>query len=508
VVILSFKLLPSYFRLLPLFSNYCVHTSNYCSLQDIFCQKAGICYICTPLKKGGFGMWRSPVAHLYGVQGVAGSNPVIPTKPRPGRLSPGFFLPQTALKLTDHQRRQCFSFEPLRKISFMRQLFCFLIMLLFANSLLMAQKTYFAVRKNGVVSKNATAFFPLGFYDDEYYNNDSLAAHVRVIGKAGFNLFFMYPRVPEAPDAQIYKAARENGVYIMHLLNTTLPFKTIKAKMQVLQKEPALMGFSVGDDIHDGQWKGFPANVDDVKKIYDTFRKFSPKSVFKVALGGGEEQRQTFSKKRFDIAAQQIYPVNGGSPISLVYQAIDSVSDRAAKWGQSPWAALQCFRWPDKPNQRMPTPAELRNMTFQAIAAGAKGIIYYSYHNGEVGCDKDPDAWKALQSLVPELKAITPFLLFGKANKQVLGKGLFASTWSYKRQVLVLLVHAGDYRTKQNPADNEKDDKKIAFVLPTIVSKDWRILSGANAGNGFSLSDGQLKGNMQVLDVAVLVLGK
>jgi hypothetical protein len=25
-------------------------------------------------------MWRSPVAYLYGVQGVAGSNPVIPTR--------------------------------------------------------------------------------------------------------------------------------------------------------------------------------------------------------------------------------------------------------------------------------------------------------------------------------------------------------------------------------------------------------------------------------------------
>jgi hypothetical protein len=35
-----------------------------------------------PLDKSSvnFGMWRSPVAHLHGVQGVAGSNPVIPTR--------------------------------------------------------------------------------------------------------------------------------------------------------------------------------------------------------------------------------------------------------------------------------------------------------------------------------------------------------------------------------------------------------------------------------------------
>ncbi len=30
-----------------------------------------------------FGMWRSLVAHLHGVQGVAGSNPVIPTQKPP-----------------------------------------------------------------------------------------------------------------------------------------------------------------------------------------------------------------------------------------------------------------------------------------------------------------------------------------------------------------------------------------------------------------------------------------
>ena len=32
------------------------------------------------LIKDKFGRWRSPVAYLHGVQGVAGSNPVRPTK--------------------------------------------------------------------------------------------------------------------------------------------------------------------------------------------------------------------------------------------------------------------------------------------------------------------------------------------------------------------------------------------------------------------------------------------
>jgi hypothetical protein len=37
--------------------------------------------ILPPLLKTSFGKWRSPVAHLYGVQGVASSNLVFPTSP-------------------------------------------------------------------------------------------------------------------------------------------------------------------------------------------------------------------------------------------------------------------------------------------------------------------------------------------------------------------------------------------------------------------------------------------
>ena len=37
-----------------------------------------------------FGTWRSPVAHLYGVQGVASSNLVVPTNIKNLGVSRGF----------------------------------------------------------------------------------------------------------------------------------------------------------------------------------------------------------------------------------------------------------------------------------------------------------------------------------------------------------------------------------------------------------------------------------
>jgi hypothetical protein len=35
-------------------------------------------FIGSPITSGVDGTWRSPVAHLNGVQGVAGSNPAVP----------------------------------------------------------------------------------------------------------------------------------------------------------------------------------------------------------------------------------------------------------------------------------------------------------------------------------------------------------------------------------------------------------------------------------------------
>ena len=44
----------------------------------------------TPTTTDPYGMWRSLVAHTHGVRGLAGSNPVIPTK-MPNFDEVGFF---------------------------------------------------------------------------------------------------------------------------------------------------------------------------------------------------------------------------------------------------------------------------------------------------------------------------------------------------------------------------------------------------------------------------------
>lgn len=60
-----------------------------------------------------FGKWRSPVAHLYGVQGVASSNLVFPTSPTIALVMVGFFIYHPVL-----------FFRVVGKLCIIRQLVC------------------------------------------------------------------------------------------------------------------------------------------------------------------------------------------------------------------------------------------------------------------------------------------------------------------------------------------------------------------------------------------------
>ena len=80
------------------------------------------------------------------------------------------------------------------------------------------------------------------------------------------------------------------------------------------------------------------------------------------------------------------------------------------------WYVLQAFG--DAGNWHVPTPEQLRNQTYQAIVAGARGLLFYAYISGEKTADgrhwwieKSPVLWEACGDLNAELQALEPVLL-------------------------------------------------------------------------------------------------
>ncbi len=114
------------------------------------------------------------------------------------------------------------------------------------------------------------------------------------------------------------------------------------------------------------------------------------------------------------------YPIGVGAQIRSIYY---NFSDVISGFPTHPVVAvLQMFPWacigagdPNDPRS-MPTPAEVRNMTYQALCAGAAGVLYYAFNEYwegstcvDLGDLNDPNMaalWNELTTIAAELNGL------------------------------------------------------------------------------------------------------
>ncbi len=108
------------------------------------------------------------------------------------------------------------------------------------------------------------------------------------------------------------------------------------------------------------------------------------------------------------------YPVPRRSLGEAAQAAVRSV--RQTLGVRAIWQVPQAFAWSwfpaGQPGDRMPTAAEMRSMTWQAIAGGANGLIYYAFHPIFDKAGKDfEEYWQRVKTVVREVKRFEPWLL-------------------------------------------------------------------------------------------------
>ena len=189
----------------------------------------------------------------------------------------------------------------------------------------------------------------------------------------------------------------------------------------------------------------------------------------------------------FDVIGTDPYPV-ARSPLSL-----------AANWtritfkntlGVRPvWMVPQAFSWkwyPDgRSGDRMPTEAEMRAMSWQMIACGANGLIYYAFHNirKNSGADYEKN-WSAVKTVASEIASRLDVLLSdpGPAAKCGIDAArLPVRTWRRGEETFVLAVNAtpdavsaeivpdGSYslcKTLFGASANLSDNNRLSINLP------------------------------------------
>ncbi len=135
-------------------------------------------------------------------------------------------------------------------------------------------------------------------------------------------------------------------------------------------------------------------------KLADDIDPYHPKVVCQVF----------WSDARFvpwlDVLMPDRYPVRAeaSAPLRSVASAVRSA--RTTVNDEKPvWAVLQWYRYE---GGRFPTPREMRCMAFLAVAAGAKGIIWYSFYHGY---KNDSSHWPDVAAIGKELRSIEDVVL-------------------------------------------------------------------------------------------------
>jgi hypothetical protein len=145
-----------------------------------------------------------------------------------------------------------------------------------------------------------------------------------------------------------------------------------------------------------------------------------------------------------DIVGVDPYPVPDVA-LSIVSHHVEQAG--LIVGGRKPvWGIMQAFH-KDLPRarSRYPTPAELHNMVYQALVAGATGIYYFSYEWQGILEQRDPTLWQYLGVINRQVAALAPALLEGvNAGSEV---AVRSSPWlrtramAYDGRTIVLAVN-------------------------------------------------------------------
>ncbi|MBO4491090.1 MAG: hypothetical protein J5944_07000 [Lentisphaeria bacterium] len=173
----------------------------------------------------------------------------------------------------------------------------------------------------------------------------------------------------------------------------------IRSRIRELRSHPALLGWYLADEP-----EAVPALPSRLKEIYEICKEEDPHHPA-IILNNTAAGYRKYAEVA-DITMPDAYPNflsggDAGKPIREVYDLLKLSSEVNAR---IQWITPQAFNWGDysRTGQRAPDFAELRNMHYQAILAGATGFCWFEFSN--LQCE--PEVYLGLAQLLKETKIL------------------------------------------------------------------------------------------------------
>lgn len=288
-----------------------------------------------------------------------------------------------------------------------------------------------AFRSDGVTLLDGQPFFPFGFYHVSWpFTPEQRLQMVRDIAAAGFTVAHCGIKSGEMETYGAFlDECERGGVYVITEFGEPM-FDVV----QRYRDKPAVLGWNPGDE-PDGQG----VDPQEMYARYDRLKELDPDHLVYTVLC--VPAKYALYARGTEVLAPDPYPIPRG-PVSVVYDSLKAAREEADRYDTALWGVLQCFGryggW-----TRPPTAAELRAMTYLALLAGVRGIIYYTYQDGQWLVTDNPEQWEAAKALVPEITRLSPALLDGERRMLVEGEqGLYAGLWDHQGRRYVALVNA------------------------------------------------------------------
>ena len=218
-------------------------------------------------------------------------------------------------------------------------------------------------------------FFPLGLYMGSVSDSD-----IETISGSPFNCLMPYASISrETIDKLLERNIRT--IYSVKDNFPTLNSQTMeegdaktRQTVETLKDCPGIIAWYINDEL--------PASmVSDLASRRDLMEKLDPGRPTWIVLYQVEEYRDYLST--YDVAGSDPYPIPS-KPASLAADWTRKTMD-AGFGTRAVWQVPQIFNWasyhtPDEQAEyRAPSYEEARGMSWQCIAEGANGLIYYSF---------------------------------------------------------------------------------------------------------------------------------
>jgi hypothetical protein len=329
-------------------------------------------------------------------------------------------------------------------------------------------------------------FFPLGIYTGSYgstggHRINSESSDLQRMANAGFNtvLSYSYAARANVNGTEFLDIARQHNLQVIYSLkdmydghggypqNGLSGQASAQKHIDATKGHPALLAWYINDEMADG-W------LEPIQRRYDQLLNFDPNHPAYTVSNKPGFNRNFFPMT--DVLGSDPYPV--GYPDKSLNHVTDWTHDiqSAGRDAKGIWQVLQIHNAKHHKIQleaQPPTLEQMRNMSYQALVNGTKGLMYFAYHWLFFDIDESgkriyseaafQKRWPDIVKLIEEIKPLTGIVLQDeKVNLQKLNHSTVQyQAWQSDGKLYLMVVNAAT------------DDKPASLALQLPVG--WRL---------------------------------